>query len=592
MRKKSMKLSTLAGLFTTTAGAIAVASAAFTGPLASASRIYRSTILSTPVTFADYQKDMINSAASVYVTPHGQDFFTKDMIETFLRNGISLEDGDFAKWSPPSFDTIHLDSLSSPMQKFGPTLGSLRDTIKKWLIGFQFNDPKISLQVDGIDYKAEFRRLGVRTDPVKTMALQRDNSIIVDLELEIPAISLSVGSVRATDANNKSLGTFGVNQFSTTMASSSKPLKFRVPIQINLDSNHHVQIQALAVETNLQLVDLDWSFAHPLVLPVVQVVINGKASTLSYDQLEKDVLSKERDLAKAAQTFLKNYLAENGPKLLNDRFQEANLNTLLDEINSIPPIGAPDCILSPPDLLWGLEIQNLKLNQQFLQVDANSFVVDPQKDDVALPSQPHIDTPADLSDVDPSTYDIALALDQSFVDRLLQLSFNRGYFANVKSGDTTIKLLQAPVISADPSGQKGHVKLHLSIENVVEAKGWTQSLKYFLAIRNPLQVAFDMDVKVVVDKENNRIKLVENQVDLDSMVVDPSFIKNGLTKQVIAGVKDYFSKNVNAPLTVTPSELANLPMPKSIIGVPLQINTVEAQTNGHFVLYFSYGDTK
>ena len=588
-----MNSKTLASIFTAAIGTAAVVSVAASGPSASASRIYRSTVLSTPVTFADYQKDMINNAASVYVTPHGQEFFTNDMVETFLRNGISLEEGDFAKWSPLAFDTIHLDSLSSPMQKFGPTLKDAAATIQKWLIGLpKINDPKISLQVAGIDYKAEFKRLGVRTDPVKTMALRRDNSIILDLELEIPAISLSVGSVRATDANNKGLGTFGVNQFTTTMASSSKPLKFRVPVQINLDSNHHVQIQALSVETNLQLVDLDWNFAHPLVLPVVQIVINGAVTTVSYDQLEQDILSKERDLAKAAQTFLKNYLTENGPKLLNDRFQEANLNTMLDEINSIPPIGAPDDIASPPDLLWGLEIQNLKLNQQFLQVDANSFIVDPQKDDVALPSQPHMDTPADLSGVDPSTYDIALSLDQSFVDRLLQLSFNRGYFANVKSGDTTIKLLQAPVISADPSGQKDHVKLHLSIENVVEAKGWTQSLKYFLAIRNPLQVAFDMDVKVVVDKENNRIQLVENQVDLDSMVVDPSFIKNGLTKQVIAGVKDYFAKNVNTPLTTKPSELANLPMPKSIIGVPIHINTVEAQTNGHFVLYLSYGDAQ
>jgi hypothetical protein len=577
----SSTLLTAAAAFSTSTAFAEVPYCSITAPEAPAS-----------VSPATYQRDMLSKAASIYMTPHGQGFLTNSVVETLIRNGVSLEEGDFAKWAPPGFDTIHLDSLSSPMQKFGPTLGSLRDTIKKWLIGFQFNDPKISLKVQGINYKATIKRLGLRTDPLGTMKLGRENSIILDMEMEIPAVSISVGSVLANDANNSALGTFGVNQFTASMADSSKPLKFRVPILVSLDAQHNIQIKATAIETNLQLVDLDWDFAHPLVLPTVQVSINGKTSTLSYDQLEQDIHTSERSLAKAAQTFLKNYLSENGPKLLNDRFAEAHLNTLVDEVSTMPPIGAPDGSI-PPSLVWGLQPESLKLDQHFLEVDASAFVIDPTAQDVSMAAPSHADTPADLSTVDPTSYDMALSLDESFVNRLLQLSFGRGYFASMKNGDTTYKITEAPTISADPQGQKNHVKLHAAIETSVPSpKSLGDRVKYFVALRNPLRVSFDMDVKIEIDLEHNLIKLVESSYDLDSMQIDPSSVKHGLNKQDLAGVKQYFQDNMNVPLQTAPSTLATLPIPTSIAGIPIRLNTVEAQSNGHFVLFLNYGDAE
>ena len=198
-------------------------------------------------------------------------------------------------------------------------------------------------------------------NPKSTISLGKINSVVIDLEVEVKNLSASVAQAVIDDtANEETIGPIGVKSFTVqTMKTALDPktkkpitLKFRVPLEVTFNGKDDLQVQALAVDTNLPLMNIDWGYQRPMQLPEYVTYrkdpVTGKQIEVSdfnsafYAQFEDQLAAKSQDLAKALQIYLKTYMAENGPEMLNEMAHEYKITSFMTNVYAMSPISSPD----------------------------------------------------------------------------------------------------------------------------------------------------------------------------------------------------------------------------------------------------------
>lgn len=545
-------------------------------------------------------KNLVESAIGIYLTKRGQKYFAENLSDLLFRQGFSIEDGGFEGWSYQAKEPLVLDRLPVKFGPFQGTLGQVRDILKKWVIGPKIlNDPLLSAELKEIHYELEFDRFGIHVDTERSAQRNDGKSVVLTFELDAKKGRVLAETLRAEDLANPFLKVFGANrlwlgfdkassaaEFSAReLGAKPQPLKVTVPILFEVDEQKSLHYRVLDLQSNFSQVEFDAGFDRPLLLPKASLIVNRKEMPVNQTKIEDLLLKHKGRMLKALQLYLEEYAEENVPRIVNDLIQK-NTPEGLWETNQMDPPGAPvpgPGEAPPEKFTWSMRPEAIRVLPEYLNVALGVSINDPsrsrqspyfgRREGAAWPA---------LNLIQPSEYDIALSLNLDLINRLLQLSFERGYFDDiVLDSGASLKIVNVPHFVVDPKLASDRAKLHIRAAQKV--KGFQK-----VAVRSPLEFEADIEVKLVRTEEG-ALAVELARIDEHSITVDDRYIKMGLFRSAVLGSVHRKVRAANQSLAAKPKRLVDqLPIPQELAGVPIRIKAFQSDRNGHLVIYVEY----
>lgn len=541
-----------------------------------------------PTRTKEDSKTAIPHAIGVYVTARGQRLLTTDLLKILSLNGIGLDDVYFPdfQWEAPR--SVTQDQLGLKAVKDRAAFSAIRETLKKWLNPLDFKPPIPRVELKDIEAKALFSRLSIRTDAAAQREAGLDQGIGFILEAEIPAFQLQIGKSRIQDLANDFLGTFGVDALDLSWDRKSVPLRIQLPVHLQADPEAGVQLRALALRTNLQKLVPHFGFARPLVLPQVAVMVNGHLlGQIESQEVENEILKQKDALTHALLAAAKEYLEKQLPAQLNSKFAELAASDL-DDINAMDPPGAVGPIRPQDRFRFGMALEDASVSPQYLFLGLKGYIRDPQKPSSWSAPNESSEVRHLLNDLKPESYDVAVSLSQTYINRMLQLSFERGYFDRMEMGPTpadTLQLAMPPELHTEDSKNHERAKFKLKIRQDVQGLA-------NLAVHSPIEISFDAQVHVYRQSNGEGVMMMDG-IDVASAQVEDRFLRSSaLRGLVMDNVRSQLQEKSDQFAAKPKALLEKLPLPSSIYGVPIQLKAIRTEMSGHILVYMEYGDLK
>jgi hypothetical protein len=531
----------------------------------------------------------IPRGAQILLTPLGQRHVYEHFQEFLFHLGFAIDAGEFPDWSYGSSLALDLDHLPPQLERHGPTLRQTRDVLRRWARGITLQNPHLRLTLANVSYELKFKRFNLAIQPGAGNSLGAGNleGLTLTVEAEIPDLQIGVARVRASDEANPVLGVFGLNDLKLRTMKGSRPLSFKLPIHFSVADNGMLRVRADSLVTNLNEVRLEASFRRPLVLPKVELRIDNHSITLNQDALERDLLANQESMVKALLTSIKANAETQFPAMVNAAI-ESRLNGGFTEVGRVDPVGL-DNPQEKDQFKLVASLQDVLMEGENLRASLTTAVEDPRRaKSPPLPADARARAPRlTLSPEQASRSHFALALDTLLINRIIQLSFDRGYYKSFKSGpapDDEVLLITAPRLSVEPGMAPGHARLSIRVGHKEATDGSILSRVERLAIKGTvLPVDVDMDVCLLPNGAGGA-KLVAKRIT--RAVPDMSAVRV-LSSRVVAGVNQRVAA-LNAGYLKTESVLSDsIAIPTNILG-PARISGVGTAPSGHFVFYLEF----
>jgi hypothetical protein len=315
-------------------------------------------------------------------------------------------------------------------------------------------------------------------------------------------------------------------------------------------------------------------------LPKVDIIINGKVIPVNQKTIEKQLLAEKPKLVQALQTYLADMAENKVPQTVNSLLADKMPQGFRD-LNTMQPAGGPTGLDKSQLFKWGITPKEIKLTRDHLYVGVDGSVWDPLKPDTDLSRfyvgrnlVPRVDQ------VNIDRYDVALAIHQSLINRMMELSFKRGYFDKIPVGTSgeSFALTRQPEIRMDGTMPRDQAKLHLRISQHV---GGISKL----VVRNPFEFELDINVKLV-PAAGGTASLVIDQIDENSINVESKYIKMGIFKGTVMSKVRKKIQKANATFRSKATVLVpKMPFPYPLAGMTYSIKDFQSDANGYLVLY-------
>ena len=528
-------------------------------------------VLNLEVSFG---KQLLKNSLGIYVSKRGSEILNKNVGNLLFNNGITYDEY-YIKEQTLEMEEKPLEQLSDDPE-IQDLLSKTKTYLEKFLMGFELADPKFTVDMKDITLSAQWNHFNAIPSKIEPSEKYPLGGVIFQLDIEAKNIRFDLGQLHVRDANNEFLGEFGMDQFWTSMTETSTPLQVSFPIYVYNQGDVKFAFEVKNPFTNLDQIELAADFKSPLVLPKIEININGRTFGLNQQEVEQSVRDARETLIasvqRAGQDYVDRNLAEMLTKLLNEKYNLSGFET-----NEMAPPGAEE--QNPKPFIWGMEIDQVNMIKDNLFLGLNGHVSDPlrpQAPQLALAQ--NAQKLPDFENESFGDYDVALSINRGFFNRIVQLSYNRGYFNtfDVEGEDEPIKLSQVPIIKIFEKNGKAQAKLDLQIEYKVTG---VQSV----FVKNPIKIDFDLDLafKHLAD---GRVQIVVDGVDMESVNVDKRYIRM-FTDKVRNAVKDRFKE-----VDLKGMELVDeLPIPSSIVGVPLKIVGSHWDKNGYIMMLLDIG---
>ncbi len=516
------------------------------------------------------------------ISPEGQKLFAQDFLSVIEGSGFTIQKRSIPQINYVAEEAMTIDALpenTTPEQK--SALTRIRDEVKRWLLGFELNDPRFALDITDLSYAAEFQKMSLRI----LGRGQESNTIRARLEVVIPEIRIQAAEIVGRDLNNDWLGEFGIRDVLARIGGSTPPpMMLSSDFEIRLHPDSQFRLKLLSFNTNLTETPVQLEFSREIRLPVVEVFVNGRKMKLNPEPISELIHQQRQRLAGALQAYLDNLLREEIPFWFNDASKALSMKTI-DQAISIPAPGAPENLSEElGSLHLGFYPERMGLSGDgSLRLAAASFIEDKLAAEDAIPRPPAVATSPPIFDRK-GHYDFAVALHPVLVNRMLSFSYQRGYFRDIKLNDgSTIELFEAPTFRVGPEVPAGMLKMRLALKT---ASGG--GLKR-LFVAKDVKLRFDAYVKVIRNPDAS-FSLAMCVVDLNSLEVDASSATIGLFKGLVRN-------KVLEQLTAFDTELRQKPLmlaaqlrpPESLIGLRWSLAAMTTEPRSGFITtYFSF----
>lgn len=525
--------------------------------------------------YSAFGKQVLKHSLGVFISERGQQILNKNVPSILFNNGVSVDEY-YIKNHSVAVGEKPLEELSDDPEVTDLLIKS-RDYLQRFLMGFEFNDPNFQIDLKDIEVVADWSHFQALASKAEATEKHPEGGVVFQLDIEAKNIRFDLGQLRLNDLNNEFLGEFSMDKLWLTMTEESTPLKISFPIYVYNTSNGKYEFEIKNPYTNLDQLELNADFNSPLGLPQIEVNINGRTFGIDRDEIEKSLRDSREVLIKSiqgsGQAYVDEKLAETLTKFLNEKYYISGLET-----NEMAPPGA-DGEENPKPLKWGLEIGKMNFVKDHLFLGLNGFVEDPVK-----PNAPNLSFNQNsqklpkFENQNYGEYDVALSINRGFFNRIVQLSYNRGYFntVDVEGEKEPIKLSQKPTIKIFEERGKAQAKLDLQIEYTVTGLS-------SVFVKNPIRIDFDLDL-AFKELDNGKVQIVVAGIDMDSVNVDSKYIRM-FKKKVRKAVRDKFKA-----IDLKGMELVDeLPIPESIVGVPLKVVGSHWDKNGYIMMLLDIG---
>ena len=512
--------------------------------------------------------DKVNHAVGVFLSPQGENFFTEHLAPVLKANGLNLSDLDF--------DQFSLDIPEAPLEELIPSnqIGELilqaRDTIQRYFDGFELKNNHFKIDLKDIQLKAHWTKEALTF--VHPAQGDGTTGVILQLEFTAASIQTQLGSVLASDLNNEILGTYGINQLLFNLPDVSNfPLQITVAAHLFFDEKKHLKVIVDPPSTNLSEIPLTWDFASPLIFPPVSIVFNNHPITLNLNRLEKGIREQGPKILQELQTYLSNWIADKAGPMLAKSFND-KISSGITEVNEMLPVGAP-ANSTDPNYRWYLSFEHLDSEYSDLHFGLDGLITDPRANpDPPFPAKLNANAWPSLKNYQKEKYDLILTLNQGLINRVLQLSFLRGYFDKMQVGSgPAIQLAHQPILRVKSKG------CYFELEIIYHVSGFAS-----LFVHNPVHINFNALLNFPV--KNGQAQMTMADFDMNSLFVDDRYIRFFAGK-VRKSLRAQFEKLRPEIKDYVLSE--SMPIPNTLGGINLKIIKIVPDDSGHLLVFLN-----
>ncbi len=509
----------------------------------------------------------LTNAIGLAITPKGQEYFKENLQELIKTNNFEIGNIYFPGTEVIGEETKTEDLVEDPELK--EVILQAKEILNRFFEGLDLDSHKLKLGVEDILFKAQWEEVSLDVLPPTRSELKSNYTAIFSLRLAAKNILVNVSKIRGSDLNNPWIGELGIDQFELSTKTESRPLEIELNLGFYQESRGKFRIDVLTPNTNLDELVLGYTFASPLVLPKVEVQINERKLRLRNEEIEKLLLEQQDNILSRVKTLLQEKMETEIPASLGTVINET-LEKGFKEVNQMNPPGSPS--ESEPKFVWALGLQEVKYHQGNLLLDFDARFDDTIRGTGRALSPSHMaSAPANLIDTRNGTSDFIFSLNQGVLNRVIQLSSERGYFNEIAldSGES-IKLVKTPYLNM--KGPK--TKMGLEIEYKVTG---------FAAVfvKNPIHINFDLNLDFPISSDG-KVKMVVDSIDLDSATVEDKYIRMFGSK-VRAAVKEKLAE-VNGDMKGY-MLTDDIPIPDDLGGISLKKVAAQLDKNGHLKIY-------
>lgn len=538
-------------------------------------------------------KHLIANAVQVKITPKGMQYFESNLQYLLGNLGISFNDGQFQPFEYRAKKSLSVEQSDLP-QDTKALVTQIRNLLTQWFVGFPLQEIKPGIDVGNSGYTATFNRFALLTDESLMKSLGKKSGAVLAIELELQELNLNIDSVRVFDIGPGSVfGKIGFDKANIKLGNGKYPLKVRVPFYVDVDRNGLLQFQVLSLTENLNQVDIDFNYQN-FISPKVTLEVNGVKMELNQKTLEQEIASNLPEALRGLRGYLSDFTKKQLPALLNEKAKEALTGTL-EEVNRLDPPGAPIDSDEPP-FFWGLQLESL-FQQNGIGLQLKAYVEDPKQPNASLMQNSGSRSQVNLNDLDEKEYDVAMALDRAMINRILQLTYQRGLFSNLDvGGPGPMRLTAIPTIdfTSLPPGAKqfrGETFIKIFVKARVP-KGTVTGFQTW-GLKDQFELSFDLIAKMRKAKSGRGVEIQLYSIDENSLWVNPQDLNFG---SAFVNVNQKVLEKLR-PITdkwKTKEQLlpGTLPLPPEVLGIKLDIDHLVMSKSGHLVMYLDYAKAK
>jgi hypothetical protein len=521
-------------------------------------------------------REYVDHMVGVYFHENSLAFLEHNLDQVLEINGFSSTDyahSELIKKIPlTKFDDFFQDN-----EKIKTAARSIRRNFVKFLEGISIKDRhEFEISAKGIEATVDWEKFGVKLAPSTYEHFAGHNEILVEAHLKARRLRLFINEVRLKDEQHKFLGTLGGNGFFVELdRTKGSELNIVLPARVSLLDNGGVRITVEPPRHNLAQIVLAAGWNPPLLLPKVEIRINGRRAYLRLDEIENIIRGQipkiTEGLKEMAQEFMQNELAP----LLTEKINAITTKGHT-EINEMDPVGVPD---GKVDIKyrWGLQVGQLDFVGKNLHIGLKGFIEDPKlQNDIPLIDGQMARTNPMAQSFDREQYDVAITLNQAFVNRLLQYSTNRGYFRSMEmdKGGTPLQLVRQPFINF--VGRVNGKAPTMNIKTKYSISGWKK-----IFVRNPMQVEADLLLAFTKNAEG-KLQIVIDGIDFENARLEDKYIK--IFKKKVRKEMKSTLKAMGAQIKGQVIAEA-LPLPTDLAGIPMELLKTKIDPMGHLILF-------
>lgn len=528
----------------------------------------------------------IERAVSLELTPRGEATLAGHLEGIVENLGVSLREGFFPEFKYASKEPLSLDELAQKNPETGALLATVRSVLQDWFVGLEINNPRPVVQITNGSYQLSFARLAIVTDRAAKRRLRKTSGAVLALEISIDKIETHAERFLVADLDNQFLGVAGFRD-STVKNGAGTRIDMRIPFYIDISAKGQVKIEGLAATSNFQKAALQLDYKE-LITPNISIEINGKKFPLNKSHLEKTLQERKAALLGQLQAFLDKMATTQLAEVVTK--EAAKLPATISQVNRMRPPGADEH--SPdPDFLWGLEMRRLDLGDRRLAFGFSGWVEDPLKPGHPLEPNSTASAAFDPSGVADTSFDIALSINRGLINRILQLSYLRGYFAEIPIGEgARLKMFAPPQVQSPANASE---KEPVAQPRVRIRVGIAQPISGLqrLLLQKEVMASVDVLARLQQKEGDEGLSLVLDSIDASTLDVPrENFTTVGLLFQemVINKVKDELAKTSAGWKSKEQAIPGKLPLPPQFLGLKTVVEAMKMDADGYLVMFLNF----
>ncbi len=520
----------------------------------------------------------VRNAVSVIIGQRGVRHIQDNIQDILYKNGVNLENIYFERLEDSLSPTATEDFVND--QQTQMIIREIKHHFQRFFEGLVINDHQLRYSVNHLTIFTQWDTINFKIIPQEELSETGANGtrlFYAELLLAADQIEIWADRIRLSDDNNAIFGQMGVNKLHLfTENQSNQRVYLKVPMIFYRKNDNHAGVRIQKLESNIGQIKLNYTYDLPLIFPEVALRINENEFKLKVSEIDNFLAEEKGGLLDMVTSALQEALENFAPDSLEEMIDEHLANGFL-EVNPMQAPGAPTDN-SSEDIYWGINLNHLDYQNNNLQLNFDGIVYDPKLD--ATPQvKPH-QTAQKLPNIHNrklNEYDLSFGFNLGFINTFIKSGFIRDYLKTYDIDENDkITFNQSPVISWD---QNGRLKM------VLDASYHVPGLSGRLAVRNPLQMNFELYVRFLITEEG-KVGFVIEELDLESVSVDRENFKWPFRNQGMNSVTKRFEKAAkDMPGSVLAEEI---PIPESLMGLDLKIMHTDIDPNGYLMIYTNY----